>query len=137
MTFPTSNSVFSCRFAGRNLALAAETTNLWSRDRGLDADGQGVRRDHRRRHLLDRNVAANVGLTPCFVSDLSDGIEQHRPALWIHGRTDDSFDYRVGRTRIVCDPWLWPDAAGEAAGELGVRRREGRRGLMRRNGGLL
>lgn len=47
---------------------------------------------------------ANDGLTPCFVSDLLDVIERHRPALWIDGHTHDSFDYRVGRTRIVCNP---------------------------------
>lgn len=44
------------------------------------------------------------GLTPCFVSDLSDVIEARRPALWIHGHTHDSFDYRVGDTRVVCNP---------------------------------
>jgi hypothetical protein len=52
------------------------------RDRGLDADGQGVRRDDQPRHLLDRNVAANDGLTLGFVSDLSDVIERHLPVLW-------------------------------------------------------
>jgi len=26
------------------------------------------------------------------------------PRLWIHGHTHDSFDYRLGRTRVVCNP---------------------------------
>lgn len=43
-------------------------------------------------------------LTPCFVSDLSDVIEVRRPALWLHGHTHNSFDYRVSETRIVCNP---------------------------------
>ena len=46
----------------------------------------------------------NDGLTPCFVSDLSDVIDRHAPALWIHGHTHDCFDYKVGGTRIVCNP---------------------------------
>lgn len=43
-------------------------------------------------------------VTAGFCSDLSDMIERHRPALWIHGHMHDSFDYRVGDTRIVCNP---------------------------------
>jgi predicted phosphodiesterase len=38
----------------------------------------------------------------CFVSDaehLLQGVD-----LWIHGHTHDSFDYRVGGTRVVCNP---------------------------------
>jgi predicted phosphodiesterase len=38
----------------------------------------------------------------CFVSDaeyLLQGVH-----LWIHGHTHDSFDYRVGATRVVCNP---------------------------------
>lgn len=46
----------------------------------------------------------NDPLTPCFVSDLSEVIHRHQPALWIHGHTHDCFDYRVGATRIVCNP---------------------------------
>jgi hypothetical protein len=38
-----------------------------------------------------------------FVSDLTDRIERWQPALWLHGHTHDSFDYRVGRTRVVCN----------------------------------
>lgn len=46
----------------------------------------------------------NDPLTPAFVSDLSEMIDRHRPALWIHGHTHDNFDYRAGATRIVCNP---------------------------------
>ena len=42
--------------------------------------------------------------TSGFVSDLTDVIEQGRPALWLHGHTHTSFDYRVGETRVVCNP---------------------------------
>jgi len=43
-------------------------------------------------------------LTAAFVSDLSDLIEIGEPDLWIHGHTHTSFDYKVGKTRIVCNP---------------------------------
>jgi predicted phosphohydrolase len=43
-------------------------------------------------------------LTPGFVSDLAQVIERYRPPLWIHGHTHRSFDYRVGATRVVCNP---------------------------------
>jgi predicted MPP superfamily phosphohydrolase len=44
-------------------------------------------------------------LTPAFVSDLSDLIDRHRPAAWIHGHTHASFDYELeGGTRVVCNP---------------------------------
>jgi hypothetical protein len=38
----------------------------------------------------------------CFVSDaesLLAGVD-----LWVHGHTHDSFDYRVGTTRVLCNP---------------------------------
>lgn len=41
-------------------------------------------------------------LTPAFASDLSDLM--HRTDLWIHGHAHDSFDYQVGRCRVVSNP---------------------------------
>lgn len=52
---------------------------------------------------VDRAYLANP-LTPAFVSDLSPLIKKRRPQLWIHGHTHRNFDYRVGQTRIVCNP---------------------------------
>jgi Icc-related predicted phosphoesterase len=43
-------------------------------------------------------------LSAAFISDLSPLIEQHTPALWVHGHTHVGLDYRVGPTRIVCNP---------------------------------
>jgi len=43
-------------------------------------------------------------ITGGFVSDLTDTILRHAPALWIHGHTHESFDYFVGATRIICNP---------------------------------
>lgn len=43
-------------------------------------------------------------LTPAFASDLSQLVERFQPELWIHGYMHDCFDYRVRKTRIVCNP---------------------------------
>ena len=37
-----------------------------------------------------------------FVSDLTELVE--RADLWLHGHVHDSFDYRVGGCRVVCNP---------------------------------
>jgi hypothetical protein len=52
------------------------------------------------RSIHPRFAGSPVNL--CFVSDA-----EHLLAgadLWIHGHTHDSFDYRVGATRVVCNP---------------------------------
>ncbi len=43
--------------------------------------------------------------TPAFCSDLSSIIEEFQQAVWIHGHTHTSFDYKIGDTRIVCNPY--------------------------------
>jgi len=43
-------------------------------------------------------------LTPSYVSDLSEQIGRWQPDLWVHGHVHDSCDYRVGRTRVLCNP---------------------------------
>lgn len=43
-------------------------------------------------------------LSAAFVSDLTAVIEAGQPLLWVHGHTHESFDYRVGPTRVVCNP---------------------------------
>jgi Icc-related predicted phosphoesterase len=40
-----------------------------------------------------------------FVSPLDELILQRQPTLWVHGHTHDSADYRLGHTRVVCNPF--------------------------------
>lgn len=47
---------------------------------------------------------AGSPLNACFVSDLAALVEKSGAALWVHGHTHDSFDYRVGATRVVANP---------------------------------
>jgi hypothetical protein len=44
-------------------------------------------------------------LNAAFFSDLEEEIAANGPDLWIHGHTHHSFDYWVGATRVVCNPY--------------------------------
>jgi len=49
--------------------------------------------------------AGRSPLSPCFASNLEGLMTvEHAPALWIHGHVHDTLDYRVGNTRVVCNP---------------------------------
>lgn len=39
-----------------------------------------------------------------YASDLEELMHRHRPALWVHGHVHHASDYRVGDTRVVCNP---------------------------------
>jgi Icc-related predicted phosphoesterase len=43
-------------------------------------------------------------LVPAFASNMENLIQEFSPRLWIHGHTHDSFDYQIGKTRIICNP---------------------------------
>ncbi|QAY88554.1 metallophosphoesterase [Pseudomonas sp. ACM7] len=45
----------------------------------------------------------NSPINASFVSDLEDRINVWQPALWLHGHTHGSFDYQVGKTRVICN----------------------------------
>jgi Icc-related predicted phosphoesterase len=45
----------------------------------------------------------NSPMNASFVSDLEDRINVWQPALWLHGHTHGSFDYAVGKTRVICN----------------------------------
>ena len=52
-------------------------------------------------------------LNPAFALDLEALITVYQPDLWIHGHTHDACDYRLGDTRVVCNPRGYP---GEQTG---------------------
>lgn len=47
-----------------------------------------------------------------FSNDLEAVVRTTQPALWIQGHTHVSLDYRVGATRVVCNPRGYSNAAG-------------------------
>ncbi len=44
-------------------------------------------------------------LNCAFMTDLSREIIEHGPDLWVHGHTHNSFDYMLGKTRVVVNPY--------------------------------
>jgi Icc-related predicted phosphoesterase len=43
-----------------------------------------------------------------FVSDETDFILERQPRLWVHGHTHLPCDYMLGSTRVVCNPYGYP-----------------------------
>lgn len=49
---------------------------------------------------------AGSNLNAFFVCDVEQELLVGKePALWLHGHTHESMDYRVGKTRVVCNPF--------------------------------
>lgn len=48
---------------------------------------------------------ADSPLNHYFVHNVEDIVEHAEAKLWIHGHTHNSFDYVVGKTRVVCNPF--------------------------------
>ena len=48
-------------------------------------------------------------LNCAFMTDLSNEIIDHGPNLWVHGHTHNSFDYTLGKTRVVVNPYGYKD----------------------------
>jgi Icc-related predicted phosphoesterase len=43
-------------------------------------------------------------ISAAYASDLESLIERTRPQLWVHGHIHSSSDYRIGATRVICNP---------------------------------
>ena len=48
-------------------------------------------------------------LNCAFMTDISNEIIDHGPDLWVHGHTHNSFDYLLGKTRVVVNPYGYKD----------------------------
>ncbi len=46
----------------------------------------------------------HADLAWCYASDLTDLITERGPDLWIHGHVHQAVGYRIGSTRVVCNP---------------------------------
>lgn len=47
-------------------------------------------------------------INTCFANDWEDLIEQFQPNLWVSGHTHSSYDFNIGKTRLVCNPQGYP-----------------------------
>jgi Icc-related predicted phosphoesterase len=52
-------------------------------------------------------------INPFFVCDMDRFIQVVQPKLWLHGHTHTSCNYEIGKTRIVCNPFGYPDDLNE------------------------
>lgn len=69
----------------------------------LDFPGKTVVISHHAPHRLSvHRKYVGHPLTPAFASDLSDLM--HQADLWIHGHAHDSFNYQVGRCKVISNP---------------------------------
>lgn len=55
-----------------------------------------------RRSIPERNKDDLTSAS--FASHLDGFVEKSGAALWVHGHLHDTFDYRIGKTRVVCNP---------------------------------
>ncbi len=59
-------------------------------------------------------------LAPAFAANMEDIILNYEPRLWVHGHTHDSFDYHIGKTRIICNPRGYVPKADNPEFEAGM-----------------
>lgn len=58
-------------------------------------------------YSIHPNYTNNV-LNSAFASDLQSLVFQSCASLWIHGHTHSSCDYKIGQTRVICNPRGYP-----------------------------
>jgi predicted phosphodiesterase len=63
-------------------------------------------------------------MNPGFISDLTPLLRG--ADLWLHGHTHDSFDYRIGRCRVVANPAGYILNRAAATNELEFKFENGR-----------
>ena len=52
-------------------------------------------------------------ISTAFYSHLENLIEKTQPDLWVHGHMHNSSDYRIGKTRVVCNPCGYSEGENE------------------------
>ena len=65
-------------------------------------------------------------LTPAFVSDLSDLVENCEAKLWFHVHTHTGQDYLAGATRVLCNPKGYGTSGNYATYEKNIQYDAGR-----------
>lgn len=95
-----------CRFRPKDAAMIHYASVAWLRERlAVPFDGPTVVVTHHApssRSIPER--FAGERLSAAYASKLEPLIEEARPTLWVHGHVHDSCDYKIGATRVVCNP---------------------------------
>ncbi|MFD2261354.1 metallophosphoesterase [Lacibacterium aquatile] len=99
------------RFRPKDAAILHSKSVTWLRDKFKEPfDGPTVVVTH---HAPSRRsipqIYAEDHTSAAYASDLEWLILEGSPALWIHGHIHTSQDYRIGDTRVICNPrGYWP-----------------------------
>jgi hypothetical protein len=87
------------------LRLHMEARSFLEGELGSHFDGITIVMTHHAPSLksVPSELAADP-LTAAYASDLEELIKRTQPDLWVHGHIHMSSDYRIGTTRVVCNP---------------------------------
>ena len=113
------------RFRPQEAALLHHRSRVYLKDAmAVPFNGPSVMVTHHGVHwnsVLPRFATDPV--TGAFVSDLEELIRTTKPVLAVHGHVHNSCDYRIGETRILCNPHGYgaenPDFNGALVVEVG------------------
>lgn len=53
-------------------------------------------------------------VSAAYASHLDEFIETYKPDFWFHGHLHESFDYKIGECRVVCNPRGYSDERNES-----------------------
>ena len=113
------------------LALHERSRHWLEGELGRPFDGKTIVVTHHAPHegSIHQRYAGQA-LNAAFASHLPELLAQ--ADLWVHGHTHDSFDYAVGRCRVVANPRGYPRNVGPATtpGGLAFENRSFRRGWV-------
>lgn len=59
------------------------------------------------RSVHQRFVGAGA-INYAFASNLDNLVEESGAAIWVHGHVHNNFDYMIGGTRVICNPYGYP-----------------------------
>jgi Icc-related predicted phosphoesterase len=66
------------------------------------------------RRSIHPRYATQTLMNGAFCNELDGMIEQHdHLVLWTHGHVHNAWDYQIGNTRVVCNPYGYPDEEKE------------------------
>lgn len=67
--------------------------------------------------VVTHHAPSRYSIPPCFENDISSAalasdlaalIIDRGPVLWVHGHVHDQFGYKLGKTRVLCNPRGYP-----------------------------
>jgi Icc-related predicted phosphoesterase len=65
------------------------------------------------RHSIANHFANDLS-SAAFASDLAGLIIERGPELWVHGHVHERHYYKLGKTRVLCNPRGYPNEPGFA-----------------------